>query len=220
MPELDWTAALTAAEIVRCGCRRPGLAMSASACGNAQADPASVGMANASQPRSISAAGTLVLRRAAPARRLWWPRTIAGPIPLLASLHGQVLHGRRPCHPLNDRAPVSTRTAIVGGAHLIAMGCRAGHWAAALCRENGSKAKPGQPLTSPCLTRTHPEAVQPGAPVGRSRTCGACKRNTWTGPASTMTTAKSADKLAAEQGSGQGGISNAARTETGPGSSA
>jgi len=63
MPELDWTAALTAAEIVRCGCRRSGLAMSASACGDAQADPAPVGMANASQSRSISAAGTLVSRR-------------------------------------------------------------------------------------------------------------------------------------------------------------
>ena len=35
-----------------------------------------------------------------------------------------------------------------------------------------------------------------------------------------MTTAKSADKRAAKQGSGQGGISNAAGTETGPGSSA
>ncbi len=35
-----------------------------------------------------------------------------------------------------------------------------------------------------------------------------------------MTTAKGADKLAAKQGSGQGGISNAAGTETGPGSSA
>ena len=35
-----------------------------------------------------------------------------------------------------------------------------------------------------------------------------------------MTTVKSADERAAKQGSGQGSISNAAGTETGPGSSA
>lgn len=35
-----------------------------------------------------------------------------------------------------------------------------------------------------------------------------------------MTTAKKADKRAAKQGSGQGSVSNAAGTETGPGSSA